>query len=219
MTNLTLNTLTADQKVFIISLPRTGTTSACLYFLNTGLRVAHTAFHPSVVEDAQVIADTPVFIDYPLLQQRFPNSKFIYLQRDLSAWIASAYRLLKSMRKRYRQTNMPFHPEIDRCFQVAFPNFDKTGVLNDIYLNNCYNTHKSKMLEYFSAYKDCLLIVDIEHPEAAQTLHSFLFGKSTQHQKDDKLPQVNIGRRINYWEEIEYSNKIDSFGSAVDAPE
>lgn len=55
------------NKVFIIGLPRTGTTSLCSFLLNKGLTVAHTAYCQQAFDSAQVIADTPIFHDFQQL--------------------------------------------------------------------------------------------------------------------------------------------------------
>ena len=49
------------QKIFIIGLPRTGTTSVCVAMLELGFYVAHTAYTDRSFTEAQVIADTPIF--------------------------------------------------------------------------------------------------------------------------------------------------------------
>ena len=77
------------QKIFIIGLPRTATTSVCVAMLELGFKTAHTAYTNQAMNDAQVIADTPVFCDYQLLDKTYPNAKFIYLTREFSSWLPS----------------------------------------------------------------------------------------------------------------------------------
>ncbi|MFT7558967.1 MAG: hypothetical protein ACI93R_000870 [Flavobacteriales bacterium] len=87
------------SKIFIIGLPRTGTTSICIHLLDHNHRVAHNAYCENTIVQADVIADTPVFADYAKLDALYPNSKFIMLERSLELWTPSIQRLLRSMRK------------------------------------------------------------------------------------------------------------------------
>ncbi|MEM7388342.1 MAG: sulfotransferase, partial [Pseudomonadota bacterium] len=48
-----------SSKIFIIGLPRTGTTSICNSFLQLGYKTAHTAYTQQAITTADVIADTP----------------------------------------------------------------------------------------------------------------------------------------------------------------
>jgi hypothetical protein len=81
------------NKIFIIGLPRTGTTSVCAAMLTLGFRVAHTAYTVRAFDEAQVIADTPIFNDYQQLDQAYPKAKFIYLERSLKNWLPSIQQL------------------------------------------------------------------------------------------------------------------------------
>jgi hypothetical protein len=56
-----------NEKIFIIGLPRSGTTSICSVMLELGYSVAHTAYTQKTFDNAQVIADTPIFADYKQL--------------------------------------------------------------------------------------------------------------------------------------------------------
>ena len=75
------------NKIFIIGLPRTGTTSVCAAMLDLGFRVAHTAYTDRSFNEAQVIADTPIFCDYQHLDKAYPDAKFIYLTRTMDKWL------------------------------------------------------------------------------------------------------------------------------------
>ena len=71
-----------SERIFIIGLPRTGTTSVCHAFLQLGFSCAHTAYTKQCFNQAQVIADTPIFNDYEYLDSLYPGAKFIYLERE-----------------------------------------------------------------------------------------------------------------------------------------
>ena len=171
--------------------------------------MAHTAFAKEVVERAQVIADTPVYIDYPELDRRYPDAKFIYLQRPFERWSESIRRLLKSVRKQYLNDSAFFEKDIMRCFNEAFPGFTRPIVYEDDYLSSCLDNHKKKLLEYFSGREQKLLICDLESPDIAQQLKQSCFDNFGT-RDDIDFPHVNKHRRIAYWDSVEHQNKIAS---------
>ncbi|WNO07806.1 sulfotransferase [Teredinibacter sp. KSP-S5-2] len=199
------------SKLFIVSLPRTGTTSACAYLLELGFTVAHTAYTRSVFEQADVVADTPVFIDYPKLLQQYPNAKCIYLERPKELWLLSIRRLLKSMRKQWARDKHVFEPAIQRCFQNAFPDFENKTDYSDHYLNHCYQTHHDGVMAYMSNMPERFLTVDITESNAGKILQQFCLGYTLENETGNPtFPHVNQGRRITYWESITHKNKIES---------
>ena len=107
------------NKLFIIGLPRTGTTSVRVALLDSGFKVAHTAFTQRTFELAEVFSDTPCYCDYRQLDRLFPNSKFVYLDRDIELWIPSVQMLLTKMQNNL-STEGHFNPIIKRCFNQTF---------------------------------------------------------------------------------------------------
>lgn len=196
-------------KVFIVSLPRTGTTSTCVFLLNQGYRVAHTAFSANTFEQADVIADTPVFADYKELLEQYPSAKLIYLQRPLSDWLKSIKRLLTSMRKHWRREGSLFHNDIERCFNLCFPGFLTRKNLDDSYLQDCLLEHKERLLAHASKLGKQALVLDITHPKAGIDILNFL-GKKADTNTRYTLPHVNKQRRIRYWDDIDHKNKVFS---------
>ncbi|MEJ2446112.1 MAG: sulfotransferase [Exilibacterium sp.] len=85
------------RKIFVVGLPRTGTTSVCVAAVQAGLPTAHTAYTQQCFEHAQFLSDTPCFSHYAHLASRYPDSKFILLCREERAWLASIKRLLARM--------------------------------------------------------------------------------------------------------------------------
>ncbi len=202
-------------KIFIISLPRTGTTSACIYLLDQGFKVVHTAFSEAVFEQADVVADTPVFVDYPVLLARYPDAKFVYLERPLGEWLPSIRRLLGSMRKQWVRDKDVFEPEIRRCFAEVFPAFYERTEFSDAYLTDCYTKHQAAIHNTFSSFPEQLLCVDITQKAAAGALRKFCLGASALSagsSEGEALPHVNKGRRITYWESVSHPNKVGSRG-------
>ena len=83
-----------QNKLFVIGLPRTGTTCISAALLDYQLNVAHTALTKQAFATADVITDTPCFVDYPHLDQLFPGAYFVYSERKITDWIPSIQMLL-----------------------------------------------------------------------------------------------------------------------------
>ena len=196
-------------KIFIVSLPRTGTTSICLYMLDRGLKVAHTAYNDLVFEQADVIADTPVFVDYPTLYSRYPDAKFVYLERSMPTWIPSIRRLLQTMRKQWLRDCTFFEEDIKRCFKEVFPRFEGKKDFKNEYLYTNYDRHKTGVLNFFADKPEQFLRLDIEQTGAGGALSEFCGIEVNKHCYNE-LPHVNKGRRIAFWAGIEHDNKIAS---------
>lgn len=196
-------------KIFIVSLPRTGTTSICLYLLDCGFKVAHTAYCDHVFEQADVIADTPVFVDYSTLYHRYPDAKFVYLERSMLDWTPSIRRLLQTMRKQWLRDSTFFEKDIKRCFQYVFPDFEAKKDFKNTYLHAAYDRHKVDVLGFFADKSEQFLRLDIEQVDAGKIVCQFC-GIGTNKGCYDALPHVNKGRRIAYWASIEHDNKIAS---------
>ena len=200
--------LAVMSKIFVLSLPRTGTTSTCIYLLEHGYKVAHTAFSEAAFELADVVADTPVFTDYASLYSQYPNSKFIYLKRPLGDWLESIRRLLLSMRKRWVADSNFFEDDIKRCFLQVFPDFNIKKEFSNEYLLACYRKHQLAVDMFFEDKPEQLLSVDITQLGAGEKILTFC-GKAIGYSLNE-LPHVNKGRRITYWETIEHPNKVFS---------
>jgi len=197
------------EKIFIIGLPRTGTTSLCMLFLELGYKVAHTAFNEKVFEEADVVADTPIFLDYPALDSQFSNSQFIYLRRDMSLWMPSIQRLLRSMRKKSLRDPHALHPEIHRCFEGVFPAFKTMARHEERYVSMCYLKHYQAAARFFAG-RDNWLEIDVSAPDTIEKLTQFVRRKNWSNGTLE-MPHVNRERRIRYWDDVVHPNKVSSF--------
>ncbi len=194
------------SKIFIVSLPRTGTTSTCLFLLDHGFKVAHTAFSREAIAAADVIADTPVFADYEVLAERYPGSKFLYLERPMDDWIRSITRLLKSMRRQWAKAGHLFEPDIERCFAQAFPGFIQRRQLDEHYLRHCFQAHSAKLRQFISTKSETLFSAQITNENFGSELLTFLDVDPSRVERD--FPHVNKGRRVSFWHSIKHTNKI-----------
>lgn len=194
------------EKIFIIGLPRTGTTSICAALLNLGYNVAHTAYTQRTFEQAQVIADTPIFNDFTLLDSAYPNSKFIYLTREVSLWLPSIKQLLQRMAKNLLRDDGGFNPIIKRCYFETFSPFTEENINDESFLTHCYHQHNEKVMQYFQQTPDQLLTIDISRPQAYQQLLAFL----ALPDQDGSFEKMNIGGKVTAWKDLTHPKKITS---------
>ncbi|GHE87782.1 sulfotransferase [Thalassotalea profundi] len=194
------------EKIFIIGLPRTGTTSVCAAMLNLGFTVAHTAYTQSTFDKAQVIADTPIFNDYQLLNNTYPNSRFIYLTRDLPLWLPSIRQLLMRMSKNLVRDDGGFNPIIKRCYLNTFAPFTEENINSNDFLTECYLKHQAQVQQYFKQSPQQLLTINISQTGAFQQLLHFLELTTLM----STFEKMNIGGKITAWKEFDHPLKIAS---------
>ena len=195
-----------NNKIFIIGLPRTGTTSICAKFLELGFNVAHTAYTSDTFKKSQVIADTPVFADFAQLDLLYPDSKFIYLNRINLFWLPSIKQLLNRMYKNVIRTDGGFNPIIKRCYMQIFDPFTLDNINNDQFLIACYLKHQKKVTSYFKEKSQQFLTLDISDIDAPVKLQSFL----NITQPISKFERLNTGGKITAWKDINSPFKISS---------
>lgn len=200
------------NKLFIIGLPRTGTTSISVALLDYGFKVAHTAYTKRAFELADVISDAPCFADYKELDALFPNSKFVYLDRALSAWLPSMQRLLNKMLPELAPKTGYLNPVLKRCMDKTFFPFNCENPLSQTHLENCYNTHKQDVFNYFSQ-RDDFLAIDISQSGSLKQLLDFLgIDSSTA----GEFPHLNVGKQVDSWKECKHPNKINSNSAGIE---
>ncbi|MET0356580.1 MAG: sulfotransferase family protein [Cellvibrio sp.] len=196
------------NKLFIIGLPRTGTTSISVALLDYGFKVAHTAFTKRAFELADVISDAPCFCDYKELDKLFPGSKFVYLERSLESWIPSIQMLLKKMLKELDQKTGYLHPVLKRCFNTSFA-LSVANHLDEEHLKVCYLSHQQSVLDYF-AHRSDFLKIDVSQSESLQSLLKFL---DIDDNKATSFPHTNVGKQVDSWKQIKHPNKINALVS------
>lgn len=196
------------NKLFIIGLPRTGTTSISAALMEYNFKVAHTAFTKQTFELADVFSDTPCYCDYPQLDSLFPNSKFIYLNRAIKKWIPSMRMLLTKMQKNL-STDGHFNPIMKRCFNSTFELLTTDEPLSIEHLTRCYQQHQQDVGEYFSNRND-FLSIDVSHPNSLKKLLDFIGIPFTG---NPHFPHLNAGRMVTTWKDIKHHNKVNSNAS------
>ena len=197
------------NKIFIIGLPRTATTSVCLASLGLGFKTAHNAYTQHAFSEAEVLADTPVFCDYQTLDKDFPNSKFIYLTREASLWLPSIRQLLQRMMVNLQRSDGGFNPHLKRCYNEIFSPLTADNIEQDQFLLGCYQRHQQGVFDYFSERKQDLLTFDVTDKNSYQALLSFLNVEQLDENKRGFKP-INIGGKVKAWQAINNKLKIES---------
>lgn len=192
------------SKLFIIGLPRTGTTSVCVALLDLGYKVAHCAVTEGSLIAADAIGDTPAYCDYKELDEKFPFSKFIYLERNMETWLPSVKSLLSNMIAGINIQQGGFPPVVKRCYKEIFSPLTASTIQSDAHLLTCYNLHKNDVLEYFHDRQESFIAIDISEADAYQKMISFLGVNSTEH----GFKKMNANGQIVSWRELQHKNKI-----------
>jgi len=198
------------SKIFVIGLPRTGTTSISVAMLEAGFSVAHTAFSQATFELAEVISDAPCFSDFQQLDRLFPGSRFIYLRRDLVEWIPSMRRLLLKMEAHLKPKTGYFSPVLKRSFQETFT-LESEHLLSDQHLAACYQAHYSRVSQYFLGREDYIEI-NISEPDSLAHLFRFL---GLDFIAGQRFPHLNKGKRVANWKAYKHPKKINSLSAGI----
>jgi hypothetical protein len=196
------------KKIFIIGLPRSGTTSICAAMLELGYNVAHTAYTQKAFDNACVIADTPIFADYKQLDSFYPNSKFIYLSRDSDKWIPSIKQLLQRMYVNVTRVDGGFNTIIKRCYRKTFAPFTLENIEDDDFLARCYLQHMNEVNQYFAERAQDLLTIDISEPTSYAKLLSFLSLRDIN--KQGCFERMNSGGKVTAWKDLKHDKKVES---------
>ncbi|MGI2171733.1 sulfotransferase family protein [Shewanella sp. MF05960] len=225
------------NKVFIIGLPRTGTTSVSVALLEQGLTVAHQAFTKQAFMLADAVSDAPCFSDYKQLDVLFPNAKFVYLDRPLDKWLPSMQMLLGRMMVHLDKDNGRFHPVMKRSFNHCFDIWQVEDVADEVHLTACYQRHQQQVLSYFTGRND-FISIDISLAGSLTALLQFIglplgnevecpqlnlsqlngpqLSFPTQNFPQLSFPQLNMGRNVASWDEYKHPNKISANASGPD---
>ncbi|WP_298941060.1 sulfotransferase family protein [uncultured Psychromonas sp.] len=199
------------NKIFIIGLPRTGTTSISVAMLEAGFKVAHTAFTKETFRLAEVISDAPCFSDFKQLDKLFPHSKFIYLDRSIEKWLPSIVRLLNKMSPHLIPKTGTFSPVLKRSFIETF-GLKNEYLLTEEHLTRCYLAHKEQVQTYFKN-RDDLLSINISEDDSFYKLCRFL---SLPYQDGNVFPHLNQGSSVANWKAYKHKNKVSSFSVGKD---
>lgn len=159
------------DKLFIVGLPRTGTTSLCEFFLRHGQPTAHCAYTEAAMTLAKVIADTPVYNDYPELAKAYPQAKFILNQRPLEHWLPSIKHLLNAMREGLLDDKPLFPADVKRCFLSVLSPLSEDTIASDEHLTACFQRHQNDVIDRLQSR---VITIDINDTKAPVRICDFL---------------------------------------------
>ncbi|EIK45317.1 hypothetical protein O59_001995 [Cellvibrio sp. BR] len=205
------------NKLFIIGLPRTGTTSISVALLDYGFKVAHTAYTKRAFELADVVSDAPCFCDYQELDQLFPHSKFVYLERSLERWVPSIQMLLNKMLPELAPKTGYLNPVLKRVMNQTFAPLTSSDPLSKEHLETCYINHQQQVMNYF-AQRDDFLRIDISNSNSLPTLLRFIGIEPpvTAQFAHAQFPHLNTGKQVDNWKAIKHPNKINSLSAGTE---
>lgn len=190
------------MKIFGIGLPRTGTTSVSIAMLMLGYKVAHTCFRDHIYERADAILDTPIWVDYQSLDQRFPNSKFILTGRDPEKWYTSLTNRILYYMEWMHKNNGGDNPTDYRCYKAIFGDL---GDLSKERLIGCYQNHRAEAERYFSTRPGDLLILDLDKTANPWEMLCPFLGKTIP---EEAFPVTNQGKIVGDWNKVRHTNVV-----------
>ena len=159
-----------DEKYFVVSLPRSGTTSICKMAKICALKpkhAPHVSFKKYLKRDEfNFFSDTPVFCPDEINEICFNeeiNSKFIYIDRNFND-IFESWKNVK-LYSNYlgmineKIDNLKPSTKFDLCsYNNAFNNI----FLNENTYNDIFEKHKKQVIDTIKKYKKNLLIYKFE---------------------------------------------------------
>jgi Sulfotransferase domain/Glycosyl transferase family 2 len=177
------------EKIFNVSLHRSGTKSVHELLLRSGIASVHwpiifrdvnyedqVAGHESdrsyvaatlspVIEAMTAVSDVPIPALYDLLDSAYPNSAFILMFRSPFDWVRSV---------RNHVGNRDLDPFERVQYWRYFPSQPASlHTIDDAALYSAFLTHHRDVLNYFENRGNCLFL-DLQQPEAGQKICSFL---------------------------------------------
>jgi Sulfotransferase domain len=167
----------SQEKIFVIGLSRTGTSSLTAALKLLGYRACHYPHDPvtqrelmegqynlSVLKDLNALTDIPVAPFYPQLDRIFPGSKFILSTRETGSWLAS----MENHFRFYVEYNRdPFSDFMHACVYGALHfNADRFAYAKEV--------HEHNVRRYFAGREKDFLVLDVTQGDPWDQLCRFL---------------------------------------------
>lgn len=160
------------KKIVVVSLHKTGTTSFSQLMksagllvtgpdgnLYTDLRCGDLTGIDAALARFDVFQDDPWYDLYAYIDKKYPNSQFVYLERDTDEWLGSVQRFYG--RDRYN----------NKIRNDLYGSADPIGN-PDLYLKK-YNDHRETVFDFFKG-RNNFLVIDIKKKEDLKRLTDFL---------------------------------------------
>ena len=151
-------------KVFIISLPKTGTTSVCSALEILNFSSIHYPKTFAEIEQYDSAGDSFVAINYKELDRLYPDAKFIYVKRQLDDWLASLER---------HMAKLPVPNQGTTAYQFRVDAVGSATFEYDINKAH-FIRHENDVTDYFRERPDDLLILDLSAEDKWSALATFL---------------------------------------------
>ena len=189
-------------KIFGIGLPRSATASAAMAMMGLGFKTGYTCFDNGKFDSGEAFFNTPVYVDYPSLDRRYPGSKYLLTWREPSKWAASFSKNLNTYLHMLRSSDNPNLSTVDRrCYTQVF---GKEDLSTEAFLIACYRQHRKNAEDFFRRRPQDLLILDLDAPgDPWEPLCRFLGCRQPQ----IPFPRLNSGM-IGEWSKIHHKNKL-----------
>lgn len=169
--------------------------------LELGFRTCHVCRQESSYDKADAFFDTPVWADYKILDQRYPDSKFILTARDPDKWADSFISNLLHYLKGMRENNSCTVQSDSRAYQQVY---GKEDICTKEYLIECYLRHRKEAEEYFKDRPGDLLIMELDsNPDPWESICSFLGLERPL----VPFPRINTKSNVQEWDDISHPNK------------
>ena len=153
------------NKIFGIGLSRTGTTSLTHALRLVDINIIHYPTQSQIFNpDNSGCCDIPVIRFYKELDEKFPNSKFIYTIREKKEWMKS----IKAHFERHKSSNKNPWELSNRLAIYGRIEFDEK-VFSDV-----YRRHDQDVRKYFSNREQDLLIINICNGDGWNKLLPFI---------------------------------------------
>ncbi len=212
--------MTLPNKILVVGLPRTGTTTLCRELLDLNYRVAHTAYSQASCEAATVIADTPAYADFNELNQVWAPDLWLYLHRPLPQWLVSIRFLIEQLAAQPRNRLSPL---FWRCWKRVFGEFNRN--INNQELEKIYWRHQDWVRQSAKINQQKLLCVtlteiknDTKPSEARKNWPAptcAKLGDLLQREPSENIHPIvssyNLNQgRVTAWAGIKHPNKVAS---------
>jgi hypothetical protein len=170
-------------KIFGIGLSKTGTKSLTYILQRNKFHVIH---NPDVSKlfsgKYEGVTDVPVALNFKKLDEKFPNSKFIYTVRpNVEEWAQSLFKLWKGKNNGVNTNKMRKKIRED-MYGVSNPN-------SPMELYDAYKKHHENVMDYFKDREEDLLVLNIIGGDTPQKVYDFLNIKG----KETIFPKLGTG--------------------------
>lgn len=200
------------RKIFVIGRNKSGTTSIGAAIASLGFKLGNQSGAELLMEDwarrdfrnivkycgtADAFQDVPFSLDYTyqIMDHAFPGARFILTMRSSSLeWYESLTRFHTRIVGKNRLptakdlAQFPYRNTgwLWRSHQLVYGVDEKTLYDKTIYIRH-YESHNSKVIEYFRHRVKDLLVLNVAAPDAMRALCDFLGVRSSNH----AMPHLN----------------------------